>query len=199
MKTLMLRGGLLALVCVLSTPVWAITISLEPADQIAEPTDIVFLDLTVSGLGDGVAPSIGAYDIDLTFDDGALDFIGAFFGNALDDGDPFAVFIQSVTAGVGTINLAEVSLLAPAVLDAIQSDSIVLATLEFFVDVLPPGSSTVVDVGGFLLGDGFGVELVDVDTASAVIRNPVVTPEPTSLLLWGIGLLAIGLRVVRRR
>lgn len=198
MKTSTLRGFLIACALLTAHSGWATMISLEPASQIGMPGDTVFLDLTISGLGDGTAPTLGAFDIDLSFDDAALDFVGGMFGSGLNDPlDPFTSFVQSLTSGVGTINLAEVSLLVtpmgdPTPLDLYQPDSFILATLEFMVVDLDPGSFTVVDFGDYLLGDGFGIELADVDSAEAVILNPSTTiAEPMTVMLLGVGLFGI--------
>jgi len=203
MKTTTLRGFLLACAFLMANSGSAATISLQPASQIGMPGDTVFLDLTVSGLGDGTAPSLGAFDIDLTFDDAALDFIGGIFGDGLNDLlDPFTPLVQSLSAGIGTINLAEVSLLVtplgdPTPLDLWQADAFVLATLEFLVVDLDPGTFTVVDFDDYLLGDGFGVELVDVGSEAATIFNPDTTvAEPMSILLLGVAML--GLVAARR-
>jgi hypothetical protein len=92
----------------------------------------------------------------LGFDPGALSFLGYDLGSFLGDlGLVEAVDYSWGDVGGGTVNLAEVSLLdaascvscIPPYLDDIQPDTFVLATLDFLVDTLPPGTSTDVFVG----------------------------------------------------
>lgn len=203
MKTRFIHGFWAAIALMLASPGWAIVLTLEPAAQVSSTGSTVFVDLTVSGLGDGAAPSLGAYDIDLGYDSAVLSLSSVVFGSGLNDPlDPFTPFVQESIAGPGTLNLAEVSLIVdalgdPAPLDAWQPASFVIATLEFFVNTLEPGSSTLVTIDDFLLGDGFGVSFSDVDSSNALIYNPSGVSEPmtTLLLLVGLGLLGLARRL----
>ncbi|NND59131.1 MAG: hypothetical protein HKN49_02575 [Gammaproteobacteria bacterium] len=203
MRTTTLRGLCAALLLILASPSWGIVLTLEPAAQVSATGGTVFLDLTVSGLAAGAAPSLGAYDIDLGYDSGVLTLMDIVFGTGLNDPlDPDTPLFQSASAVPGSINLAEVSLLVdavgdPAPLDAWQPGSFVIATLEFFVDILEPGSSTMVTIDDFLLGDGFGDAFVDVSSDNALIYNPSGVPEPMTgtLFLLGIGLIALARRL----
>lgn len=186
--------GLLML-ALMSTQASAIMISLSPASQTAEPTDMVGLDLMVSGLNSGGADSLGDFDIDIGFDTSALSFMGYSLGTGLGDvGLAEAVDFSFGDLG-GLINLSEVSLLFPFELDALQPDSFTLATLDFMVDVLNPGSSTIVFIDQvWAIGDGFGQVLQVDGLGDAVIRNPqsVGVPEPQVLALLSVGLIGIG-------
>ena len=178
----------------------AVVLSLEPSSQIAGPGDSVSLDLVISGLGNGAPDSLGDFDIDISFDASALSFLGYTLGTSLGDVGLGEAFDGSFgDLGGGLVNLAEVSLLFPFELDALQADTFTLATLDFSVDVLAPGDSTTVDIDTvWALGDGFGLPLT-VDAAnSAVIRNAAV-PEPSLLALVALGLTGVGFASRRRK
>ncbi len=178
----------------------AVVLSLEPSSQNAAPGDSVSLDLVISGLGNGGPDSLGDFDIDIGFDTSALIFTSYSLGNSLGDlGAGEAVDFSGGDLG-GTVNLAEVSLLFPFELDALQTDTFTLATLNFDVYMLDPGTSTTVDISTvWALGDGFGLPLT-VDAAnSAVIRNAAGVPEPSVLALVALGLTGVGFASRRRK
>jgi len=176
----------------LNNPAFAVSLSLSPASTNAATGDTVSLSLSISGLGNGNAPSLGAFDVNITYDSGALSLnsysYGSFLGN---------LSFETVEAGDGdlggTVNLALVSLLSSAELDALQPDTFVLANLMFAVDALTPGMSTTVAIDtNYVLGDAEG-EPLNVDSMSdAVIYNrPATVPEPTTIALFGVGIIGL--------
>jgi hypothetical protein len=174
--------------------------SLEPADQDAAPTDVVSVDLVASALP---ADGIGAFDVDITYDPGALSFLGYTLGSTLGGvglcGDPTDAWDCSFgDLGGGVVNLAELSFLATVDLLALQGGGpIVLATLDFMVDVLAPGDSTLLGIFGWSISSGEADELLGSTVfAGAAIHNPDASvPEPTTLTLFGLGLLLLRRRV----
>lgn len=163
-----------------------VILKLSPTNQTALPGDNISLDLIISGLNAGGAPSLGDFDLNIAFDTTKLSFtsysLGSFLGVLSSEADDFSSGVLG-----GLINLAEVSYLSPTDLNSLQSSSFTLATLLFHVDALENGASTNVSFSQInALGDGFGNPL-NIDAANnATISNNV--PEPSSALLILLGL-----------
>jgi hypothetical protein len=171
-------------------PVLAVSIDFVPVSQTVFPGQPVTVSLIISGLGAGAPPSLGAFDLDVTFDPTILTPTAAEFGVLL--GDPAR--FEALTAAAflsGIVDLAAVSLLAPIALDALQPASFVLANIMFMT--LAEGSSSLIFSQG-ILSDAFGREL----SAAVGTGSVQVVPEPTSLLLVGVSAIGVGTRAWRR-
>jgi hypothetical protein len=183
----------------------AAIISLSPASTTASAGDSVSLDLIIGGLGDFAPDSLGDLDVDISYDLSVLTFDSYSLGGYL--GDIFlgeALDLSFSDMGGGIINIAELSFLdadstsGPSFfgpyLDDIQPDSFTLATLDFTVDFLLEGTSTIVAIDTInALGDGFGLGLDVEGTNDAIIYNPTVNvPEPKLWTLLLIGLIGLG-------
>lgn len=194
MKKVLATCSALLLLATIGTANAAVILSLQPTSQTATPGDVVSLDLVISGLTAGSADSLGDFDVDIGYDTGAMSLVGFSLGSSLGDIGAFEALDFSLgDIGGGIVNVTEVSLLSVSDLDALQADSFALATFDFMVDILPVGSSTLVDIGTVnALGDGFGLPLNLMSTSGAVIRNPRLTvPAPPTLVLIVMGLALI--------
>ena len=173
----------------------ALVISLDPSTQTVAPGAGLAVDLNISGLGLGSAPSLGAWDVDIGFDTSILSFTGASFGNQLD-----LFGLGSINGAFdlgGVLDIFEISLDLPADLDLLQADAFTLATLSF--DALSVGMSALT-LSIDELADSLGDPLVPSQVLGAIVtvRQPVIpVPEPGTLALFVVGLA--GLTVLQRR
>jgi hypothetical protein len=182
----------------LSNHAIAVTLSLLPASQTATAGDTVTLDLVIDGLGDFAPDSLGAFDVDIAYDTTVLTFVGYTLGPFLGD-VPSEALDFSLGDVSGIVNITELSLLEndagscvfclPPYLDDIQPGSFTLASLDFSVDVLDPGASTIVAIDTVnALSDAFGTALT-VDSTDYAVINAV--PIPAAVWLFGTGIIGL--------
>jgi len=174
-------------------PASAVSIALAPASLTPSGTSFT-VDLIISGLGAGSAPSLGAFDVGIAFDPSFLGFSGATYGSQL--GAVPADAITGTTSAAGLVRLAEISLLTPVELDTLQPAAFALATLSF--DVLPgPISSGTLSFDGPILSDALGGSLAIESASGASVRIVPAVPEPSGFLVFATG-AAIASRRARR-
>lgn len=180
----------------------ALTIGFDPVSQVVPVGVPVDVDLVILGLGDGVAPSLGVFDVDVTYDSSMLDFVDYQLGPLLGDiGLGEALDLSWGEIFPGLINVYELSLLdanstsGPAFfgpyLEEMQPSSFTLATLTF--DTLAVGNSPL-EITRYFLGDALAGAPLSADVVKGSI-SPV--PEPATVLLIGTGL--VGLSYFRRK
>lgn len=181
-RTLILSLPVLLAVA-LTGPARAATISLLPSDVNPPVGGTFSLDIMVDGLGASGAPSVGGFQIDLSFDGGLLAGQSVSFGSALGTGSQ--VF-TSESIGAGSVTLNAVSLLAPATLDALQGASVLLGSVAF--QRLDAAAGTI-GFGSVLLSDSFG-SAINVTAATGASMGTAV-PEPTAALVFAVGTLVV--------
>lgn len=141
----------IALLCV-SLPAMALTLKVQPVSQNVFAGDTAVVDLVISELGDVASPSLGTFEIDVSFDASflALDAADADGDSIIDSvtldptgqldlwglgGNPAGAELTSP----GNLNLFDVSLDLPFDLEDSQAPAFTLATLTF--DAIGPGTS----------------------------------------------------------
>ena len=169
-----------------------ISLSFEPNSQVIGLGGLAEVGIRISGLGSSSAPSLGAFDLDVSFDSSILSFNSLTFGDPV-LGDQLDLFGLGTFSGFdgsvpGLVDLFEVSFDSAADLDSLQADSFILAILTFtgiglgISDLLlsldPPNA----------LGDSVGSPL------SATLENGriSVVPVPAPILLGALGLGLVG-------
>ncbi len=193
MRKLALLGIVGMALCLIPFSATAITIGFEPASQTVEVGDTLSVDVVVSDLGGEI---VSAYDLDITYDASILTATDVSFGLLLGDEAWWEVLNDSDLSTPGLVDLAQVSLLSDAELDALQpDDEFTLATIEFLaIDLGESSLDFVFDAFNDI--KGFNAEPLDVDPVSGGVR---VIPEPHSALVFALGALIVGASVSRRR
>lgn len=179
----------LALLIGVAPAAHAVELIFSPGAQVVSLGDPVSVDLLVSGLGDGVPPSLGGFDVDISFDPSILVLTGASLIAPLGGSAQFEFNVQVTASGV-VVNLFALSFLSPEDLDALQPGEFTLATLTF--GTLASGTSSLV-IENAILSDAAGGAL-PIDSAP---NGSVTVPEPATSIGVALGLAALGL--LRRR
>jgi hypothetical protein len=180
-------------VCLMQIPLaHSALIEIQPGTTSANTGDLISLDLVISGLGNFVPDSLGAFDISIGFDATALSFTGYSLGGYLGNVGLSEAIDAGTGAMGGTVNVAEVSLLSAVGLDTLQPGAFTLATLNFTVINLAGGAATQLSVlPGAVLADASGFALSAIASGPARIQS---VPVPGTLLLllgsllgWRVG------------
>jgi len=165
----------------LPTPAFAtsITWSIVPFSLTVTAGQTASADVVIAGKPAGRPPSVGAFDFTVTFNPAILSPTGITFGPFLGNPSIFEA-LTAFSFSTGSAEFAEVSLLTPAQLDALQPSSFKLATVSF--NALSSGNTALL-ISQATVDDAFGNKI----------------PEPGTLLLLGSGLAVSRLQTMRRR
>lgn len=180
-----------------AAPANAIQITVTPPLGTTVVGGTLVFDVRVEDLGEQI---VSAFDLDLLFDPAVLSFDGLVFGASF--GGAAGSFPGFGQPAAGVVDFFLFSILPDDVLAAAQGGSALLARLSF--TGLAPGSTTLRVLGPAddeffaLVGrEAAGLEVESIGAALAVVSARAV-PEPGTLVLLGIGLLAIVVAMRRK-
>ena len=168
------------------------SVSLTPDSQTIGVGDTADFDLNISGLDSDGPTSLGAFMLDIMFDQNILAFESLIFDTKLGDPDPsnFETYsFVDTTTTPGVVGLGEISFLPDFKLDSLQQENFTLASLTFTMINLGFSDLTLENV---VLSDAPGFEITVTSLQGAKVY-PVPVPCTFLLLLGGLGGLA-GLR-----
>lgn len=165
----------------------AITVEVFPHYQEVNVNSQVSVDIFISDLGVGAAPSLSSFDLNIIYDPAILSFpgmSGVIFGDQLDLFG-FGLNVRTVDNSTpGIINISEASFDLPDDLNNLQLPDFTLVTLTF--DTLLVGMSTLtMEINA--LGDAYGNPLMAEVTGAQI--NAVPIPGAAWLFYSGLACL----------
>ncbi len=185
----------------------ALTLSLVPEQTQVNSGDALRLSLTVDGLNNQSAPSLGAYDLALDFNSDLLSLTTIYWGDAalgnqLDlagFGSLQDIINNAVNLHNRSLNFFELSFDSAEDLDQQQAGNFTLLSLLF-----TSSNAGIADFSLHInaLSDAWGNALTaDIRNASVTIEdgNMTTVPESSAWLLLMMGLIALGFRQLKLR
>ena len=174
----------------------AFTLSVLPQASTVNLGGTVSVDVVASDLVNGGAPSLGAYDLNLSFDSAVLSFSSIAFGTGLSvTGVPSIV--QDYVLGTGSVNPFEVSLESVVDLNSLQTGAFTLFTITF--NAAQVGTSAL-SLGVNSLSSAEGTDLTAaLNGASISVAGAPAVPLPAAAWLLLSGVAGVGSLVRRRR
>lgn len=166
----------------------AATLSFDPSTQNVANGATFNVSLNIAGLGSGSAPSLGVFDLDVSYDPTVLQFNSVSFSDPVNgdqlDLSGFGSVTDSNASTPGVVRHFELSLDLASTLDSLQAGAFTLSVFSF--TALQPGISAL-ELQVNSLGDAAGADLAATLQAGSV----VVVPEPAvpaivagALLVW---------------
>jgi hypothetical protein len=164
----------------------AFTLTLVPQSPSVTLGQVAWVDVIASDLADGAAPSLGAFDLNVSFDSSLLSVSGVSFGSGLDVlGNGSLQDFDASSPGV--INAFEVAFDTTANLNQFQPGAFTLFSIGF--DTLAAGTSPLTFTVNSL-SSAEGTELVpdflNDNSSLSVVAAPVPLPAAAWLLLSGL-------------
>jgi len=195
----LLAAGTSAIVCLTASQLAAAQLNLEPPARVTTVGSQVKLTIWISGLGDLMAPSLGAYDFTLNYDPATLRYDSYSLGDFLAPFNPSVSSPPAVDDINGSINLFEISTDDAIDLNATQPSTFNLASIWF--SAIGVGSSSL-NLSSVILADGNGDPL-DANLTGARItvepRGGVIPEAGTQSAAVLLGAFAMGHTIQRRR
>lgn len=175
----------------------AFTLSVVPQASTVSLGGTVSVDVVASDLVSGGAPSLGAYDVSLSFDSSVLSFGSIAFGTGLSvTGVPS--IIQDFALGAGSVNPFEVSLEDTADLNALQAGAFTLFTITF--NAAQVGTSLLsLSVNSLSTAEGSALTADALNEASISVAGAPAVPLPAGVWLLLSGVAGVGSLMRRRR
>ena len=188
-----------AVLLALSPAAFAAVIGLAPPAQDATAPGTVEVAVVVSGLGDGTAPSIGAFDVQVAFDPALLlatsiEYGDRALGNQLDLFSLGSIQLPSIAPGA--VQIVEISLDLTDDLNALQAPAFTLAYIHF--SALAPGAASLtLSVNSLADAVGDPLDYTLEPDARVAITGTTAVPEPGTFVLTALALASFA--VGRRR
>lgn len=206
MKKLNFLKALLGLTALIASSVsQAALITLVPGQNTVSTGQNINLDIVISQLAPGGAPSLSGFDITLSFnnslaglDTSDSDGNGVFDAVTIDPASQLDLFglglniLGTTMLAPGQLQIFDLSFDLPTDLNDLQANSFVLASLTLAAQ--SPGLvDFVVNING--LADGLGNAISSqVSNASVLIEGSTAIDEPSALLLLLVGMILLGRR-----
>ncbi|GAA0356818.1 hypothetical protein GCM10009092_21320 [Bowmanella denitrificans] len=207
MKKLNFLKALLGLTALIASSVsQAALITLVPGQNTVSTGQNINLDIVISQLAPGGAPSLSGFDITLSFnnslaglDTSDTDSDGVFDAVTIDPASQLDLFglglniLGTTMLAPGQLQIFDLSFDLPTDLNDLQANSFVLASLTLAAQ--SPGLvDFVVNING--LADGLGNAISSqVSNASVLIEGSTTAiDEPSALLLLLVGMILLGRR-----
>ena len=197
-RTSLLIAGLL--LSIAFSPVWSATLEVVASEPMVQPGEMVDISVVISGLGNFALPSLGTFDMMLTYDPAVFALDAGSTAVALFLGDEVVgEALVTITPSAGVIEVVELSLLAVPDLTALQPASFTLFSSTFTAVGFGEGTF---DLAVTVLGDKNGVTIpVDgitpVEVGAGTLLS-IPTVGQSGLALLALLLLVLGVFQVRR-
>lgn len=180
-------------------PVNGVTLDLLPQTQNVTLGESVIIDVQISELGNGIAPSVGGFQLQLDYDPGVLTFDDITFSGLIDLPGFGSQSVDSSTPGIvifGDVFLDNDT----GDLNVAQPDSFSLANIELIgsgIGTNSPLTLSIIEI----VDEGF-MEFDPVTQNDATVTvNPATTQVPESslgLTVWGL-LLGLSWMITKKK
>lgn len=185
---------IIGLSMILCGQAFATSLFFDPSAPVLNLNAIATINVGISGLGDGVGPNLGAFDLGITYDASLLTLQSFSFSNYL--GYPANAFASGST-GSGLLSVQQVSFLSDAALASLQPATFSLLSMQFITVGL---GTSLLSFQNVVLSDGLGLSLPTglLQASVSVVQTPSPVPEPATWLLVSAGAL-MGIGYMRRK